>query len=250
VTMKMAAVVSYQGLPFCGWQIQNNGPTIQGEVEQALYRITGEATRIIGAGRTDSGVHARGQVCSFELSQEWIPSRLVSALNAHLPESVRVHRAYPVTNGFDARRSALWREYIYFIWTGNSCFPHIKSMVWDTYGSWEPKVVGECCRIFQGIHDFSAFCKSKEVPPSGIREIISMKYRKRGNLSYFRIRGNAFLNNMVRIMVGSIHMVVTGKRDPAWLSYLLSGASRTESGQTAPARGLFLWKVGYRDFIS
>lgn len=247
---KVAAVVSYSGSAFSGWQKQANAHSVQAELEIALERLTGEKISILGAGRTDAGVHAKGQVCSFYVPDSWEIEKLTRALNANISQDVRIMRIVPVENSFDARRSALWREYVYFVWMGNACYPIMRDMVWQNPWTWNISAVNQCCRVFEGQHDFSAFCKASELPPNSIREIFRMRYSRKGSLAFFRIRGNAYLTNMVRIMIGSIHFVATGKKEPEWIKDLLSGKPRTEAGPTAPAKGLFLWKIGYDKFTS
>ena len=247
---KVAAVVSYAGSAFSGWQKQANAHSVQAEIEIALTRLTGEKIRVIGAGRTDAGAHAKGQVCSFYVPDFWETTKLSRALNANIAPDVRIMRIIPVDDSFDARRSALWREYVYFIWMGNVCVPHLRQMVWQNPRPWDFHTVEQCCRLFEGKHDFSAFCKASELPQNSIREIFRMTFRRKGSLAFFRIKGNAYLTNMVRIMIGSINLVAIGKKEPDWIKALLTGKPRTDGGPTAPAKGLFLWKIGYDTFTS
>jgi len=250
VKRKVAAVVSYSGSAFSGWQRQANAHSVQAEIENVLERLTGEKIRIIGAGRTDAGVHARGQVCSFFIPHFWETAKLSRALNANLSPGVRIMRMISVEESFDARRSALWREYVYFIWMDNVCFPHIREMVWHNPRTWSVPEVDQCCSLFEGKHDFSAFCKASELPENSVREVFRMTYRRKGSLAFVRIKANAYLTNMVRIMIGSLDLVATGKKDPTWIKDLLSGKPRVDAGPTAPANGLFLWKIGYEQFTS
>lgn len=247
--MKYAVEISYRGDCFAGWQLQPGAPTVQESLERALTILNGSPVRVSGAGRTDGGVHARGQVASFVLKRSWSPYRLMLALNDNMPDSVSVIRAAPVPDGFDARRNALWREYAYFIWHGPSCYPHLKPVVWwRKKDNWDHGAVKECCSMLVGEHDFGAFCKLSEKPENCRREILRTQYVKRGSLSVFRIRGTAFLTNMVRIIVGNLDAVGRGTKSPEWFSSLLNGGSRVDSAMTVPASGLFFWRVGYDDF--
>jgi tRNA pseudouridine38-40 synthase len=158
-------------------------------------------------------------------------------------------RASAVPDDFDARRSALWREYAYFVWHGPSCFPHIREVVWwRKRDDWDMDAVDGCCRALVGKHDFSAFCKLSECPENAVRTLFSVRHIRRGRLSIFRIRGRGFLTNMVRIILGNVDAVATGKKRLEWFEKLLLGGTRVDSATTAPASGLFFWRVGYDDF--
>lgn len=247
--MRYAVELSYVGNAFSGWQLQPGVPSVQEALEAALSTLDGANVRVTGAGRTDRGVHARGQVASFDLSKEWTPYRLTLALNNNLPDSISVVRASSVPENFDARSSALWREYAYFIWHGTSCYPHIRPMVWwRKVDDWNHGEVAKCCSYLLGRHDFGAFCKLSEKPENCYREILKATYITRGRLSILRIRGTAFLTNMIRIIVGNLDEVGRGRRSPAWFKELLNGGDRTDSSTTAPSSGLFFWRVGYDDF--
>ncbi|EFC91992.1 tRNA pseudouridine synthase A [Dethiosulfovibrio peptidovorans DSM 11002] len=247
--MKYALELSYEGNHFSGWQLQPDSITVQEVLEEALTVLEGAPVKVSGAGRTDSGVHARGQVASFELSKTWDPYRLTLAVNANLPEHVSVMRASAVPDDFDARRSALWREYAYFVWHGPSCFPHVRDMVWwRKRDDWDMDAVDGCCRALVGEHDFGAFCRLSECPENAVRTLFSVRHIRRGRLSIFRIRGKGFLTNMVRIILGNIDAVATGKKRLEWFERLLLGGTRVDSATTAPASGLFFWRVGYDDF--
>lgn len=247
--MKYAAEISYLGDRFAGWQLQPGVPTVQESLETALEILEGSPVRVSGAGRTDGGVHARGQVASFELSRRWSSYSLMLALNNNLPDSVSIVRVGSVPDDFDARKSALWREYAYFIWHGPFCYPHLKPMVWwRKKDDWDDSVVNRCCSMLVGRHDFGAFCKLSERPENCQRELLRARYIRRGSLSIVRIRGTAFLTNMVRIIIGNLDVVGRGLKTPEWFRGLLLGGSRTDSAMTAPPSGLFFWRVGYDDF--
>jgi tRNA pseudouridine38-40 synthase len=245
--VKYAAKLSYDGSAFCGWQKQKGiaGATIQDTFESALAILDGGHVPVTVAGRTDKGVHAAGQVASFSMSRYWEPEKLRNALDANLPESVAVMSVSGVPENFSARRSALWREYIYFVWKEHGCPPHIRPYVWKNTVPWDHGRIREACSIIEGEHDFSAFCRLGDCPENSIRTVIRANFSSRGSLYRVRVRGKSFLTNMIRIILGSIDLVGTGKKDIPWLESLLQGKSREEAGPTAPARGLFLWKVGY-----
>ena len=247
--MKYAAKLSYDGSEFCGWQKQKDiaGATIQDTFEKALAILDGGNVPVTVAGRTDKGVHAAGQVASFSMSRYWEPGKLRNALDANLPESVTVLRVLEVPDNFSARHSALWREYIYFVWKEHGCPPHIKPYVWKNTSFWDYGRIREACSAIKGEHDFGAFCRLGDRPENSVRTVTKVDFSARGPLCRVRVRGKSFLTNMVRIILGSVDLVGTGKRDISWLESLLQGKSREEAGPTAPAKGLFLWKVGYGD---
>lgn len=247
--MRYAVQISYMGQAFSGWQLQPGVPTVQGALEDALSLLEGSPVRVTGAGRTDGGVHSRGQMASFDLSKEWTSYTLIMALNDNLPDTISIIRAFPVPPDFDARSSARWREYAYFIWHGTSCYPHILPVVWwRRIDDWDNDGVAKCCSFLTGRHDFSAFCRLADRPDNCHRDILKASYIRRGNLSIIRIRGTAFLTNMVRIIVGNLDEVGRGNKSPDWFKGLLNGGSRIDSARTAPASGLFFWRVGYDDF--
>jgi tRNA pseudouridine38-40 synthase len=255
-----ALEVSYDGDSFAGWQSQPGGTGVQDALERALREI-GEsgvygAPRglcvVNGAGRTDAGVHARAQAASVRLTKLWPPGRLVLALNAHLPDALSVTRAARVQPGFHARRSAISREYRYFIWNSSTCYPHIRRYVlWQPGTRYDWGRAAAAANAFIGRHDFSAFCRTCDVPESTERDVIRSSLHVRGNLIVFRVEANAFLTNMVRIMAGSLMEIAKGKFDEARLAYLLEGgASRSENAPTPSPSGLFLWKVTYPEAIA
>lgn len=245
--MRYAAKIAYDGSGFCGWQRQNgiNGETIQGSMERALSILNKKETTVVAAGRTDGGVHAIGQVISFETARFWEPLKLRNAIDANTPVSISVLEVAGVPDSFSARHSALWREYVFFIWKGSGCPPQIRPFVWRNPDRWDYKAVRAVCRSLTGRHDFSAFCRKNDCPENTVRTIISAGFSRKGSLCRIRVRGKSFLTNMMRIILGSIDLVAAGKRDVKWFESLLEGASRQEAGETAPGSGLFLWKVGY-----
>jgi len=199
----------------------------------------------VAAGRTDKGVHALGQVVSFDMTHPWKPGKLRNALDANLPDSISVLRLASVRDDFSARWSAQWREYIYFIWKERGCPPHIAPFVWRNCTDWDRETLRKLCALLEGEHDFSAFCRKLDCPSDARRTILAASVSGRGPLLRFRIRGESFLTNMIRIIIGSMDLAASGKRDISWFEGLLRGGGRSDAGPTAPACGLFLAKVGY-----
>ena len=245
--MRFAAKIAYDGSRFSGWQKQpkTTENTVQEHVERALATLNGRSTPVVAAGRTDKGVHALGQVISFDMAAPWEPRKLRNALDANLPRSISVSRVAPVPDDFSARRSADWREYVYFIWKGQGCPPHILPFVWKNSSDWDRGTLRTLCALMKGEHDFSAFCRKLDRPADTRRTILAASVSGKGPLLRVRIRGDSFLTNMIRIIMGSMDLVAAGKRDVPWFEGLLEGGQRVDAGPTAPPGGLFLTLVGY-----
>ena len=244
--MKYAAKISYLGKNYSGWQIQPDALSIQEIIEGALTTISGAPVKITGAGRTDKGVNSWGQIASFNLEKIFTPEKLRLAINFYLPEDIRVMKIFNVPDDFDARRSALMREYKYFIWHGWVCPPMLNNFVWWRKGKeWNMDLAKEACKMIEGRHNFKAFCKTGECPDNPYRTIDTLKIRNKGNLSIITIKAQSFLMNMVRIITGNINSIAIGKNNLEWLEALLNGSERNQSAMTAPASGLWFWKVYY-----
>ena len=248
---RYAVTLAYDGTPFKGWQSQPGGTGVQDAMESALAEL-GSVTRVTGAGRTDAGVHARGQVAHFDLTKTWTPRRLTLALNAKLPPSVSVMRTARVGDAFDARRSAVTREYRYFIWNAPTCYPHIKPYVlWLPGCHYDWTRASDAARLLMGEHDFRAFCRTVDCPEETRRTVSHARLVARKNLVLFRVVANGYLTNMIRIAVGSLLSVASGRRDEAWFRSLLGGkVERSASGQTVSGCGLFFWKATYAEPIA
>ena len=244
---RIALEISYDGAGFLGWQSQPHERGVQDAVEAALRRVE-EPSGVVGAGRTDAGVHALGQVAHFDAVKNWEPRRLILALNAHLPSGVSVMNAGVVNDDFHARRDAVLREYRYFIWNAPTCYPHIKPYaLWLTGSHYNWKAGSDAARLLVGEHDFAAFCRSADKPENTIRRVKYARLFRRGKLVVFRIIADSYLTNMVRIAVGNLLAVASGRRDENWFLSLLDGTrDRRSSSETVSAHGLFLWKVTYK----
>lgn len=245
--MNYAAKISYLGKNYSGWQVQPDALSVQEVIEGVLEKISGAPVRIVGAGRTDKGVNALGQVASFRLDKIFSPDKLRLAMNFYLPDDIRIMKIYITDKNFDARRSALSREYKYFIWHGSVCPPMLNNFVWHRKGihAWDMDTARKACKMIQGRHNFRAFCRAGECPEDPFRTIDSLKLRNKGRLSIISVKAQSFLTNMVRIIVGNINSVALGKNNLEWLEGLLSGSERTESAMTVPACGLWFWRVNY-----
>ncbi len=250
--MRYAAKIAYTGKNYFGWQRQNNHSEreigVQQVIEEALSNLNHQKlVKITGAGRTDQGVHAKGQVASFELDKKFEPEKLRLAANFYLPDDIRIMQIFNVPYNFDARRSALWREYKYFIWHGRVCPPHLNGFVWWRKHDWDRDLARQACKLIVGKHDFRAFCKAVECPDNTLRDIYNLKFQKWGDLSVLTVRAPSFLTNMVRIIAGNIDAVAIKKNNLDWLENLLKGDERIHSAMTAPACGLWFWRAGYNE---
>lgn len=244
---RYSATVAYDGQFFSGWQIQPGETTVQQSLTDALSLLNGETVQVAGAGRTDGGVHAKGQVASFLMNRQWREDKLRLAVNAHLPEGMTVSQVRSRPFDFDARRDAQWRQYRYFVWNAPWCPPYLRPYVWWRKGRpWDMELFDKGCRLLEGRHDFSAFCRLSEVPENPWRRLYWLRWRRRGPMTVLALCGDAFLTNMVRIILGNLDEVARGHQSLSWFQSLLEGASRTDSAMTAPASGLFFWRIGYR----
>lgn len=242
---KAMAVVEYDGTDYHGFQIQPEQPTIQGEIERALARITQEEIRIIGAGRTDAGVHARGQVISFSTSWKRSLGELRRALNAVLPRDIVIHEIQEVPEGFHARYSALSREYRYSIWNVLIRSPLMERFVYHHPQPLDWSQMNEACSCLVGTHDFASFGRSPREGGSTVRTLYRAECDREGNLIYVVFVANAFLSRMVRSLVSALLQVGAGRLAPDDLREILLAKNRGLVKVTAPPQGLCLIKVNY-----
>lgn len=252
-------IVAYDGTDYFGWQVQPERVTIQGELADAIERVTGERVLPQGSGRTDAGVHAQGQVASFALRAP-IPARnLQRALNRTLPESIRVLSAEPAAPAFHARHSVSAKTYEYRIFRGEICPPWTARYAWALHWPLDPGRLQAAAQAVVGTHDFTSFAASdpdlatreaeeKESPPDregNVRRIFASEWMEEGALLLYRVRGNGFLHHMVRNLVGTFVDAGRGQIEPRDVNRILEARSRAAAGATAPARGLFLVGVEY-----
>ncbi len=242
---KIRLVIEYAGQAYHGWQVQPDRPTVQGYLEQALEKLTGFRPALIGASRTDAGVHALGQVAHFE-TQSHLPTLAIQrALNHWLPRDIRILKADEVPPDFDARRWALAKRYAYVILNRP-----IEPVFWRGRAWWVPRdldrrAMGQALALLRGKHDFSAFCASAGRDRDPVCQILSAKVRvRRGVIGVF-LSADSFLHHMVRTIAGSLVEIGRGRRPPEWMAELLLGRDRRQSGPTAPPDGLYLLRVVY-----
>ncbi len=238
--------IAYDGTGFRGWARQG-GPTrtVQGTLEEALARLLGFAPRLSVAGRTDAGVHATGQVASFQSDSDVDPDRVQRALNGLLAPEVVVLAARRAPDGFDARHSATAREYAYRIDTGPVADPFRARFVWHRPGRLALPPMRAATRHLLGEHDFASFCRAPAPPAGTVRRLERAAVSGRSDRVEVRLRANAFCHQMVRSVVGTLAAVGAGRMDPERVAHILGARDRSATPTIAPARGLTLVRVVY-----
>jgi tRNA pseudouridine38-40 synthase len=249
--VNIKVVLEYDGTGFSGWQQQAARRTVEGELKQALERLTGKRITVYGAGRTDAGAHAQGQVVNFQLPEGSIPvSRLVAALNAKLPSDVSALRAAVVPDAFHARYSAIGRRYRYR-YLDRPARPALeRDRCWHLMAPLEERAMGKAARALVGRHDWTSFCSASEPPGARTRSLRSATVNRRGEFVELELEAEGFLRGLVRGIAGALAEVGSGRRPPGWLGELLAARDRKRAAddkvRTAPARGLTLMEVIYR----
>ena len=236
--------ISYDGSRFSGWAAQPGLRTVQGELETALETILRQEVSLTAAGRTDTGVHAWGQVASFAAGGH--PEQgLARRLNGVVQRDVAVTAATAAADGFDARRDATSRTYCYRVLAREapSPFEQGRALWWPH--RLDTEALEACAKLIVGEHDFTAFTPTQTDHVRFERNVLGAEWRCDGDLLAFWIEADAFMRNMVRVLVGTMLEVAGGKRDPDKLRLLLEGAPRSAAGETAPPHGLYLASVAY-----
>jgi tRNA pseudouridine38-40 synthase len=249
-------VLAYDGTEFHGWQVQPDCATVQGELRDALARITGEKVLPQGSGRTDAGVHALGQVASFALAAPIPEANLARALNRALPASIRVLSASRERSDFHARHSALAKTYEYRVFRGEICPPWLARYVYAFNAPLDVEAMQRAALLVCGEHDFTSFAAtdpdrlerdSGEGSGSNVRRLHTSRWtlQAENDVLLYRVRGNGFLHHMVRNLVGTFLEVGRGNVAETEIPAILESRARERAGPTAPARGLFLVDVEY-----
>jgi tRNA pseudouridine38-40 synthase len=238
--------LEYDGAPFVGWQRQENGPSVQQALEDALLAMTGERTVAHGAGRTDAGVHALGQVAHVELQRQWEPFRLQEGLNAHLqPAAVAILKVERAADDFDARHSATARHYRYHIVNRRAPLALDLGRAWRLKPKLDADAMHFAARAAIGRHDFSTFRDSQCQAKSPVRTLDRLDVRRDGDEVLIEASARSFLHRQVRSMVGSLAEVGSGRWSADDFKAALVAADRSRCGQVAPAAGLYLVRVDY-----
>jgi tRNA pseudouridine38-40 synthase len=252
--------LAYDGTDYVGWQRQATGTSIQGVLEAALAEVEGRAVAVAGAGRTDAGVHALGQVASFALERSLAPDVLLRAVNARLPADVRVIGAEEAADDFHARFHAKRKTYRYRFCDGDVVSPFERRYAWHVPRKFDIAAMDAASRMLEGCHDFAAFQVGAAAPRSTERTILRSRVRRQApsapdaaaearndDLIVYEVSGDGFLRHMVRVIAGTLADIGRGRWAPEQMREILLSRDRTCAGRTAPPAGLFLVSVEYGD---
>ena len=243
--MRILIRVSYDGTAYSGWQIQPNATTVEGTLRQAVCSLFGADIELIGASRTDAGVHALGNVAVFDADTRIPAPKIAYALNARLPDDIRVWQSIQVEDGWHPRHNDCVKTYEYSIY--NDTFENPKKRLYSHfyYGNLDVDMMREAAAYFIGEHDFSAFCSAGSQVADKVRTIYSLDVIQDGREIVLRVKGNGFLYNMVRIIAGTLIKAGTGDIRPQDIPGIIESRDRQLAGPTAPARGLTLVEIDY-----
>lgn len=242
--------IEYDGTAYHGWQSQDNAVTVQDVVTDAVARLTGEDISVTGSSRTDTGVHALGQVCNFFTCSSIPADKFAFALNAILPEDIVIRRSEEVSADFHARFSTIGKKYRYLFY--NSVFPSalMRNRAYHVFYPLDVCAMREAAEYFKGTHDFAAFSATGGSVKTTVRTITDCNISKDKDIVEFSVAGNGFLYNMVRIMAGTLVDVGIGRLDSKTVPEIIAGLDRKKAGRTAPPQGLYLEEIYYDDKYS
>jgi tRNA pseudouridine38-40 synthase len=249
-------LIEYEGTRYQGWQTQKKGLTVQSTVEGCIEKLTGEKCALIGAGRTDAGVHALGQVAAFKTSSALDTVTIKRALNALLPPDIRIREASEADDSFHPRYGSTEKTYFYLIANTVLTSPFLERYVWPVPQELDIASMASAANIFVGRHDFRAFMGAGSSVKGSVREVRELSVEELNGIGFLgasiegrfikiKARGDGFLRHMVRNMAGTLVEVAKGKIKPEAIKEILASGDRSNAGPTAPAKGLFLEKVLY-----
>lgn len=245
---RVKMIVAYDGTNYCGWQVQPNGVTIESELNKHLSELLGEEIHVIGASRTDAGVHAYGNVAVFDTTARMPADKISYAMNTRLPEDIRIQDSREVSADFHPRFCKTVKTYEYKIC--NRRFPDPCSRLYSLFYYWDldAEKMQEAADYLKGTHDFTSFCTHKPEITNHVRTIYDFTVTREGDMITVRVRGNGFLYNMVRILVGTLLRVGSGMMSPDEIPEILAVKNRSRAGETARAHGLTLVEICYPDY--
>lgn len=244
-TRNIRLVIRYDGTCYSGWQFQKNAETVQGRIESALKRITGRKVKLTGSGRTDSGVHAVGQVANFKTHSKLALNKIRDALNSALAEDILIVSAESVSLKFDSQRSARSKRYRYTVTTARFADPFIRHFTARFSYPLNIRSMRRAAKVLTGRHDFKAFQASGSSELKTIRTIKKIGIEKHGDLVYIDVWADGFLYNMARTIAGTLLEIGRGRMSKEKIKDILLKRDRRSAGPTAPARGLCLMNVEY-----
>ena len=239
--------IEYDGKRYSGWQrLGDDDKTIQGKIEATLAKMTGETIEIIGSGRTDAGTHARGQVANFKTSSEMALQEMLAFLNRYLPRDIVVKQIEEMPERFHARYNAKGKKYSYYVW--NETIPTVFERNHSFYfpQTLDLAKMEEACQKLEGTHDFIGFSALKKTKKSTVRTIQELSIEQEGHMLHFTFVGDGFLYKMVRIIMGTLLDIGTGKMQVTEIDEIFENKIRKQAGETVPAQGLFLDEVYYQ----
>lgn len=257
MTRRILLQVAYDGTNYHGWQLQPNAATIEGELNRALCALTGEEIVVTGASRTDAGVHALGNVAVFDTTSRIPAEKFSYALNQRLPEDIVIQSSKQVADDFHPRHCDCRKTYEYDILNRTFPLPAYRNTAYFLYGTLNIEAMRRACQAFLGEHDFASFCAAGAQVQTTVRKIYSLEVECRplteanvgsaDQLLTIRVKGNGFLYNMVRIIAGTLVEVGRGHIKPEEVADIIAAKDRAKAGPTAPARGLRLVEIEYRN---
>ena len=237
---RIMLTVAYDGTDYFGWQVQPDKPTIEGILNEELSRLLEEDIHVIGASRTDTGVHAKGAVCVFDTGSSIPAEKYSYAINRSLPDDIRVMSSKQVGDDFHPRKVPCRKTYEYRIYNDTFHDPMRRRYTHHVYGPLDEKAMDEACKYLEGEHDFASFSSAGGQAVSSVRTIYDSSVVREGKEVVIRVTGNGFLYNIVRIIAGTLIEVGQGKYPPKEVAAMLKAVDRAAAGQTAPACGLCL----------
>jgi tRNA pseudouridine38-40 synthase len=243
--LRIAVGVEYDGCGLLGWQSQKDGPSVQDALEQALSRVADEPVAVVGAGRTDAGVHATGQVAHFDTAASREPRSWVLGANTCLPPGICLRWAREAPAQFHARFSALSRSYSYLLLNRETRPALWRQRAWWVHRALDAERMQRASRFLLGEHDFSAFRAAECQSKTPMRRVEKLEIHRLGDIIRVDITANAFLHHMVRNIVGTLAVVGRGDQEEDWVGAVLAGRDRCQGGATAPAEGLYMVHVDY-----
>lgn len=238
-------IVEYDGAAYGGWQSQTNAPTVQDALVDAIRRVTGENVKLFGSGRTDSGVHALGQVASFRTEAAIPPERYASALNPLLPCDIAVRSSCEVPERFHAQFSAVGKRYRYTVYNHRQRTALYRGAAWHVGQKLNVDAMARAAECFLGAHDFTAFQSRGGVERLTVKTVTLSRVAREGDFIRYDVAADGFLYNMVRIMAGTLVKVGRGRLAPEEIPEIIASRDRERAGYTAPAHGLCLMEVYY-----
>jgi tRNA pseudouridine38-40 synthase len=247
--IRLKLTIAYDGRNYAGWQFQKTGVSVQQKIEEVLTRYFPSKPQLLSSSRTDAGVHALGMVAHMDLPKEEFriaPRKLVLALNAYLPEDIRIMSVSECHKDFHARYDAQRKQYRYFVWNHSALNPLLRHMAWQVPPALDLTVMRRAAKLFVGKHDFRSFAASHPwMPESTVRTVMRCDITKSGHLLTFIIEADGFLYKMCRGIVGTLVQLGRGKFAVEDIKAMLAAKKRAAAGMNAPAHGLVLWRVFY-----